>query len=74
MNYSLVQVQETSTSCLGDSDAIWDTDAWKHVILFTAGFNSLGMFSIVDASSPSWLNNWGEQTGRRHILFTLLVS
>lgn len=54
---SLVHIQETSTSCLGYSDTIWDPDAWKHVILFIAGFHSLGIFSVVIASSPSWLNN-----------------
>lgn len=59
---SLVQVQETSRSCLGYCDTIWDTDTWKQVILFAAGFHSVAMFSVVVASS------WGERTGRRHCL------
>lgn len=59
----------TQFGCFGRSDTIWETDAWKQVILFTAGFHCLGMFSVVVAGRPAWLDNC-----RGRALFTLLFS
>ncbi len=49
---------------MGYYDTVWDTDAWKHVLLFISGFHNVDMFTVVAASS------WGGKKQAEDIQFT----